>query len=154
MIASLGLGLQELGWVPQARGRSGLAREHVGPHRIFVPSRRPTVVELVIRQPARLIRVAGRRPQATALYLDSARPRRARSCLVPVPVPVCHRLTVASPESRGHAGRQAGSRPRGMSAAQAVVALALAAILSTPAPQADTYSNVPPTLSGAYLRSC
>lgn len=34
-------------------------------------------------------------------------------------------------------------------AAQAVVALALAAILSTPAPQADTFSNVPPTLSGA-----
>ncbi|NP_001390626.1 hypothetical protein Zm00014a_031817 [Zea mays] len=33
-------------------------------------------------------------------------------------------------------------------AAQAVVALALAAILSTPAPQADTFSNVPPTLSG------
>nr|AGT16783.1 hypothetical protein SHCRBa_001_I10_R_120 [Saccharum hybrid cultivar R570] len=32
--------------------------------------------------------------------------------------------------------------------AQAVVALALAAILSTPAPQADTFSNVPPTLSG------
>jgi hypothetical protein len=36
--------------------------------------------------------------------------------------------------------------------AQAVVALALAAILSTPAPQADTFSNVPPTLSGACVR--
>ncbi|KAF8772139.1 hypothetical protein HU200_006136 [Digitaria exilis] len=34
-------------------------------------------------------------------------------------------------------------------AAQAVVAVALAAILSTPAPQADTFSNIPPTLSGA-----
>ncbi|CAL5040382.1 unnamed protein product [Urochloa decumbens] len=31
---------------------------------------------------------------------------------------------------------------------QAVVALALAAILSTPAPQADSFSNIPPTLSG------
>ncbi|XP_072149458.1 uncharacterized protein [Setaria viridis] len=33
-------------------------------------------------------------------------------------------------------------------AAQAVVAVALAAILSTPAPQPDTFSNIPPTLSG------
>ncbi|XP_022681606.1 uncharacterized protein LOC101753934 isoform X3 [Setaria italica] len=32
-------------------------------------------------------------------------------------------------------------------AAQAVVAVALAAILSTPAPQPDTFSNIPPTLS-------
>jgi len=34
--------------------------------------------------------------------------------------------------------------------AQAVVAVALAAILSTPAPQPDTFSNIPPTLSGAF----
>uniref|UniRef100_A0A0D9WTV8 Uncharacterized protein n=1 Tax=Leersia perrieri TaxID=77586 RepID=A0A0D9WTV8_9ORYZ len=30
----------------------------------------------------------------------------------------------------------------------AVVALALAAILSTPAPEAETFANIPPTLSG------
>jgi hypothetical protein len=34
-------------------------------------------------------------------------------------------------------------------AAQAMLAVALAAILSTPAPQPDTFSNIPPTLSGA-----
>ncbi|CAL5067545.1 unnamed protein product [Urochloa decumbens] len=34
------------------------------------------------------------------------------------------------------------------SPAQAVVAVGLAAILSTPAPQADSFSNIPPTLSG------
>ncbi|KAL6603527.1 hypothetical protein ACP70R_043888 [Stipagrostis hirtigluma subsp. patula] len=34
-------------------------------------------------------------------------------------------------------------------AAQAVLAVALAAILSTPPPQPDTFSNIPPSLSGA-----
>ncbi|GJM97506.1 hypothetical protein PR202_ga14438 [Eleusine coracana subsp. coracana] len=37
--------------------------------------------------------------------------------------------------------------------AQAVLALALAAILSTPAPQPDTFSNIPPTLSGSSTHS-
>jgi len=45
----------------------------------------------------------------------------------------------------------AGEAPAGgmTAVAQAVVAVALAAILSTPAPQPDTFSNIPPTLSGA-----
>ena len=46
----------------------------------------------------------------------------------------------------------AGEAPAGgmTAVAQAVVAVALAAILSTPAPQPDTFSNIPPTLSGAF----
>ncbi len=38
-------------------------------------------------------------------------------------------------------------------AAPAVVALALAAILSTPPPQPETFSNIPQTLSGKRDRS-
>jgi hypothetical protein len=122
----------------QAQLRAGPAEEQVGPHlkkmrsmwahRIFLSfagGSQPLVARIAsLYLPRQRGRVADRRPQPTAL--PGFREATARPAV-------------------------AGEPPAGgmTSPAQAVLAVALAAILSTPAPQPDTFSNIPPTLSGA-----
>ncbi|XP_062233901.1 uncharacterized protein LOC133931095 [Phragmites australis] len=58
-------------------------------------------------------------------------------------IPEGRKGVLASRERRGPEAAGGMSAP-----AQAMLALALAAILSTPPPQPETFSNIPPTLSG------